>query len=295
LEYLIAIDGGGTTCRALLADAGGRVLGRGQGGAANIMTDPDGALASIIAAAESACEAAGISSDILAAAGAALGLAGANVGGNGERMRARLPFARSIVVSDAVIAMHGALGAHDGVVAILGTGSVFVARDRGSVRMIGGWGFKVSDLASGARLGRSLLEETLLAHDGVREGSRMTAETLAHFDGNPDRIVEFAHSALPRDYGTFAPRIFAAADAGDKVALRILDEAVTQISEALEAIMPAGGGRLCLLGGLAPLYEEWLRPRYGVILHKPLGGALDGALLLAMQSFSLVTGGGSDG
>lgn len=285
MNHLIAIDGGGTTCRALLADANGQVLGRGQGGAANIMTDPDGARASIIAAAESACAAAGLPSDVLAGAGAALGLAGANVRGNGERMRSRLPFAQSVVVSDAVIAMHGALGVHDGVVAILGTGSVFVARDRGNVRMIGGWGFKVSDLASGARLGRSLLEETLLAHDGIREGSELTDAMLEHFEGEPGRIVEFAHSAHPRDYGAFAPKIFTAADEGDGVALRILDEAVAQISEALVAIMPAGGERLCLLGGLAPFYEKRLRQRYGGILRKPLGDALDGALALAKESF----------
>ena len=70
-----------------------------------------------------------------------------------------LPFKNSLVYSDGVIALQGALGDDDGTVVILGTGSVFVTRTADVVRFAGGWGFKVSDLGGGARLGRHLLEE----------------------------------------------------------------------------------------------------------------------------------------
>lgn len=46
-NYLIGIDGGGTSCRAAVATADGRILGRGKAGAANILTDPETALANI--------------------------------------------------------------------------------------------------------------------------------------------------------------------------------------------------------------------------------------------------------
>ncbi|MFC6489993.1 hypothetical protein ACFP9U_18710, partial [Nitratireductor sp. GCM10026969] len=57
---LLAVDGGGTGCRALVADAQGRVLGRGESGAANIMTDPEGALRHVLEAAGRAADAAGL-------------------------------------------------------------------------------------------------------------------------------------------------------------------------------------------------------------------------------------------
>ena len=38
-DYVIGIDGGGTSCRAALADRNGTLLGRGKSGASNILTD----------------------------------------------------------------------------------------------------------------------------------------------------------------------------------------------------------------------------------------------------------------
>ncbi|MDE3240946.1 MAG: ATPase, partial [Paracoccaceae bacterium] len=50
MQLFLGIDGGGTGCRAAVADARGRILGRGKAGPANIVTDPDGARANILAA-----------------------------------------------------------------------------------------------------------------------------------------------------------------------------------------------------------------------------------------------------
>src|SRR5262245_7202712 len=78
-EFLIGIDGGGTSCRAAVADATGRILGRGKSGAANIMTAPDTALANIEKAARAAFQNAGLSEDLVNSSPAYLGLAGNNV------------------------------------------------------------------------------------------------------------------------------------------------------------------------------------------------------------------------
>ena len=53
--FYLGIDGGGTGCRAQLEDASGRVVSQAQAGAANVVTDREGALANIIAAAARAC------------------------------------------------------------------------------------------------------------------------------------------------------------------------------------------------------------------------------------------------
>ena len=285
MEHMIAIDGGGTSCRALVADGLGAILGRGRAGSANIMTDLQVARENIVAAAEAACNEAGLPVDILSSCNALLGLAGANIGNYGERIRAILPFRRLVVETDALIALNGALGDHDGTVAILGTGSIFMSRDRGTVRSVGGWGFMVGDLGSGARVGRALLQEALLAHDGVHQGSGLTSEVLRRFEDDPQTLVEYAHTARPGEFGTFAPLVFEYADRGDPIGNALIEGAVRSIEEALSAIMAPDCNRLCLLGGLAKGYEAHLGPRFRKLVKAPLGDALQGALGLAMQRF----------
>ena len=48
VTYLLGIDGGGTGCRAALADLSGNVLGTGKSGSANIMTDMNTARLNIL-------------------------------------------------------------------------------------------------------------------------------------------------------------------------------------------------------------------------------------------------------
>ncbi|KXF76432.1 N-acetylglucosamine kinase [Paramesorhizobium deserti] len=286
MELLLGIDGGGTGCRAALADKAGRILSRGQSGAANIMTDIEGARTSILAATRQALQEAGLRVEAETSISAVLGLAGANVGDNATRLEKLLPFAHAKVKSDATIALHGAIGDTDGTVVILGTGSVFVTRQAGRIRTIGGWGFKVSDLAGGARLGRDLLEETLLAYDGVHLSSPLAEKTMAMFGNDPHRIVSFAHDARPSDFGTYAPLVFEYADKGDRLALLLVEQSLRTIEEALDAIMPPKQDTLCLIGGLGPLYAPRLSPRYRSRLRPPIGDALSGAVRLAVGLFA---------
>ena len=137
-----------------------------------------------------------------------LGLAGSNVGTYAQQLETILPFARSRVETDALIALEGAVGEGDGAMAILGTGTAYMARRNGVTKAIGGWGFQVGDQGSGGRIGRDLLEETLLAHDGIRPSSPLTDEILAVFRNSPEDVVEFTITAKPGDYGGFAPKVF---------------------------------------------------------------------------------------
>nr|WP_255607426.1 N-acetylglucosamine kinase [Phyllobacterium sp. 2063] len=285
----MGIDGGGTGCRAALADLNGRVLGTGKSGSANIMTDMNTARLNILDATEAALADAGIDRSAISSLSAVLGLAGANVGSNASQLQAMLPFRNSLVYSDGVIALQGALGDHDGTVVILGTGSAYVTRIDSDIRFAGGWGFKVSDLGGGARLGRDLLEETLLAYDKFHPSSPLTGAIMDRFGGNPHRIVQFAHSAGPGDFGSFAPMVFEYASRGDGVALAILHRTIGQIEEGLDAITAGNPARLSLLGGLGPVYGPLLSPRFQAYLQTPLNDALTGAIQLAAHRFASKT------
>ncbi|TNM66589.1 N-acetylglucosamine kinase [Aliirhizobium smilacinae] len=289
--FILGIDGGGTSCRAALADADGVMLGRGRSGASNILTDPDTALKHITEAARLAFEDAGLKPR-LDATQAILGLAGNNVGDAVGYVTARLPFARSQIVSDGVIALQGAIGDEDGAIGIVGTGTVYIIRDQGQFRSIAGWGFQVSDLGSGARLGQLALQETLLAFDKIRPMSLLAEAILAEFDGNPELIVDFARLAKPGDFGRYTPKVFEFADQGDETALRILKVGASGVDEALDAVYAVTGaaGKLCLLGGLAPLYPPYLAERHRTRLSEPRADALTGAVELAVKAYAEKSG-----
>lgn len=285
MTYLIGIDGGGTSCRAALADQTGAILGRGKSGAANILTDPNDAILNIEAAARAACAEAGLSADAIKAAPALMGLAGSNVGDFARYVANRLPFADTAIVSDGIVALQGALGDGDGGIAILGTGSLFMSRIGSGIHAIGGWGFQVGDHGGGARLGRSLLQEVLLAHDGIREGSALTQSTLESFHGDPKAIVEFARHSKPSDFARLAPGVFDAASGGDAVGLRLVRRAATMVDEALDALGRRGCPRVALLGGLAALYPPYLSANNRALLVTAQQDALTGAVALAVKRF----------
>jgi len=286
VNFVLGIDGGGTSCRAALATADGVVLGRAKSGAANIRTDLTGARTNIVEAARQTFIAAGKDPQLIPQTPAILGLAGANVGTYRQQLEAILPFSKSRVETDAEIALEGAVGSGDGAMAILGTGTAYMARKHGKSRAIGGWGFQVGDQGSGARIGRDLLEQTLLAHDGIRPGSPLTDAMLGVFRNNPEDVVEFTTNAKPGDFGGFAPKVFDHAEKGDLVANWILDKAVADVEASLGALDLADDAPLCLLGGLAPLYAPRLSARYQALLRPALDDALGGAVQMAVRIFA---------
>ncbi|WP_026622372.1 glucosamine kinase [Ensifer sp. WSM1721] len=283
--YLIGIDGGGTSCRAAVALPDGRILGRGKAGAANILTDPETALQNITDAARAAFEDAGLDPAGITASRAILGVAGHNVGDAVHYVKRRLPFAVADIESDGLIALQGALGDKDGAVAILGTGTIYIAREGDAVSYIGGWGFTIGDHGSGARIGHALLQESLLSYDGIHEGSAVTDSVLSEFNNDPRDVVDFARLAKPGEFGRYAPRVFDHAERGDPVALRLIKAAATTVDEALDVVVSRGSRTICLLGGLAPLYRRWLAERHQPLFVEAEADALTGAVALAAARF----------
>lgn len=278
----MGIDGGGTRCRARARWPDGTPIGECVTGTANILAGVETARDNIVAAVEGALVAGGLSGADLGRCLVGLGLAGANIPDLSERFLASdLPFARTALEMDAWIACRGAHPDGNGAIAILGTGTAYVVQTGGVFVTVGGWGFQLGDQGSGAWLGHRAMRQSVLAHDALVPSTGLTDALLAQFDGKPDRMVTFCKTALPRDYGTFAPLVFERAAAGDAIALALLAEATRDIEVALNRLVELGAARISLLGGLAPLYAERLSPGIAAHVAPPAGDALDGALVLA--------------
>lgn len=271
MTLFLGIDGGGTGCRAAVCDAAGRILREARGGPSNIATDPDGARANILAAARKALPPGTDPQDVVAV----MGLAGANVAGSVARFRQGLPFPRIRIETDALISAKGALGDRDGVVAAIGTGSVFAVQRGGLVRQIGGWGLVLGDEGSGAWLGRTVLARCLKALDGAVPMTPLLSQLLDRFGGG-DGIVAFAAKAAPAEFAALSPMV---TGAEDPAAAAVMARAVADVAEAIDLLQ--GGDRLpvVFLGGLGPAYAARLTGRWPAA--EPLGTALDGALSLA--------------
>lgn len=274
MHLFLGIDGGGTGCRAAVADAAGVVLGRGAAGPANIASDPAGAAANILKAADQALAEAG--GGQIAAAG--LGLAGANAAGAADRLRGVLPFARVAVVTDGITAVKGALGAGDGVVAALGTGSVFAVQRAGAIRQIGGRGLVLGDEASGAWIGRALVAAALRAVDGFQPLTPLLSGVLVE-QGGPDGAVAFSLRARPADFAALAPRV---AESGDPAAQAIMAQADADVVRAVALLRGSDDLPVVFLGGLGPVFAARLAGRFPVQAAR--GTALDGALMLAREA-----------
>ena len=285
MTFLLGIDGGGTSCRAALATADGTIIARARSGSANIHTDLAGARENIVEAARLVFAEAGVDASRIPETPIVLGLAGANVGTNAAQLAAMLPFNTSLVETDAMIALEGAVGSGDGAIAILGTGTAYLGRRDGEARPIGGWGFLVSDQGSGAQIGRELLERTLLAFDEVGPASPLTREILTVFEKDPSNIVAFAATAKPGDFAGFAPKVFDHAAEGDIVAEAILAHGQAVIEASLLRFDLRPDEPLALLGGLAPLYETRLSAPLRALVRPSLQDALGGAVSMAARLF----------
>lgn len=273
MALFLGIDGGGSGCRAAVADDQGRVIGRGHGGPANINTDTDGAAASILTATTQALNGTGANPRDLIAT---LGLAGGTMSAASERLGGLLPFARMQIVNDAVTAARGALGVDDGILAAFGTGSVFAVQRAGTLRQVGGRGFLMGDEGSGAVLGRALLALAMRAEDGFAAMTPLLEQVLDDL-GGIEGIIGFGSRARPAEFAHLAPRIVGS---DDPAAIRVFDGAIADVRHILTTLQADGPLPVVFVGGLGPAYAARLTdwPQ-----RPARGSGVDGALLMARQ------------
>ncbi len=270
MTIFLGVDGGGSTCRARAVDEAGKVLGEGLAGPANITSDLDGACRAIL----SACAAA-LGPIPLSQVCAGLGLAGANDPVAAMAVQDRLTFRASRVVSDGHISVLGALGSGDGIVAAIGTGSVFVRQSGGAQLEIGGRGLVLGDEASGAWIGRRLLSRALRGHDGMEAMTPLCRKVIADL-GGVSAVVTFAKGARPADVAGYASLVIGASD---PAAAEIQEAAAAECLRAVAVLQADRNLPVVCLGGLASFFAPILQRRWTVLA--PRGTAIDGAVELA--------------
>jgi len=240
MAFYLAIDGGGTKTRCLLADET-TVLAKATSGGSNVVRlgakQASEALQTAICQVSTAARVSPhqISAICVGAAGAARPEIAARI----RNILAELipiDAANIEVVGDSVIALEAAFGTGPGVIAIAGTGSIVYGRDAaGRTARAGGWGFAVSDEGSGYWIGRRAISAILSAHDqGTKDQGLDTSLTALVFQEwkltTIDDLVQRANSTPPPDFPRLFPIVLRAADQADPIACDLLTDAGAKLA-----------------------------------------------------------------
>jgi glucosamine kinase len=280
-QFFIGVDGGATRCRARMRAASGRELAEATGPAANIYVDFDAGLSVIGELVAKVIAKAGLGAASRRDVAVGVGLAGLSSPQDAARVAAALAgWARVEAANDAVTACVGANGLGDGGLIIAGTGAAGAARMAGAARIVGGRGFLLGDDGSGARIGADAVRAALRAFDGLEPMSGLSRALLANFDFDPLRMMAWAQTAKPGDYGAFAPRVFEAARAGESGALEIVGRAARAVVAIFKALEALGVERIAIVGGVAEPLRSYLPAEVEARLRRPEHDAVDGAILL---------------
>jgi glucosamine kinase len=287
---LLAVDGGGTRCRARLATIPGNLLGEAVAGPANLLRGVNRSFAVVVEVASACLRQAALPPTDARRIVACLALAGASEPTYLAAAQAHEhPFRKAMITTDAHAACIGAHGQADGGIIIAGTGTVGWAMVKGRTYRVGGWGLPISDEGSGAWAGCEALRRVLWAHDGRIAWTPMLRALFANFGRDPHAIVTWAATASPGDFGALAPHVVDYAAQGDGVSIELLRLSAAHIDALASRLFAVGVDRLALVGGFAPSLRRWLSPATAEHLVEPAGDALAGALALARAAAQSMT------
>lgn len=260
---LVAVDGGATRTRAVAFDEFGKALAEAEAGPSNhLSTAWDTVRDSLRQAIGGALEACGARAADLRLV--SVGLAGVDYDGAGaddaRGILAEAGYRECTIFGDMVIGHAGALNGRPGVMALAGTGAVFLGLDgAGRWAKAGGWGYLFGDEGSAYWIGRMAVAAAARAYDGRGPATRLEEAVcarlgIASFAEAIQRI--YGGSMQAREFAALAPLVEDAAEAGDTEARAILDQAGEELARGAEALIR----RL----GLTEPDVSW----QGAVLHK---------------------------
>ncbi|MBA3943334.1 MAG: BadF/BadG/BcrA/BcrD type ATPase [Herpetosiphonaceae bacterium] len=243
-DVVVGIDGGGSKTLALLADAQGRIVGRGMAGPSNYQAvGAEQAWQALEAALQAALADAQILRQEVRAV--CLGLAGVDRPADlalvhewASRQWAGLPV---MIVNDAQLVLAAGTPAGCGVALISGTGSIaYGARPDGQSARAGGWGHLLGDEGSGYAIGLAALRAVVRAADGRGPATRLHGAVLEQWGlGAPESLIQrmYVDGIAAVEIATLTPVVVRSAAEGDGVAQAIIDDGCMELALAAVSVV----------------------------------------------------------
>ncbi|TCP56620.1 N-acetylglucosamine kinase-like BadF-type ATPase [Tamaricihabitans halophyticus] len=239
MSYVLGVDTGGTTTRAVVTDLAGTVLGTGRSGGGNPNSHaPEQAAKHLAEAIDAALHGVAAPAEVAAAV---VGMAGTSkltdpaVASTFATAWASLGCEVDIR-TDVEVAYASATAEPDGTLLIGGTGSIAgQIRTRRLIRTVGGYGWLLGDEGSAFWVGRAAIRATLRALETEDALGELAGKVLAESGLGPDEpmarrrlwreLITAANAQQPIQLARFAPLVSTAAEQADPAALEIVREA----------------------------------------------------------------------
>jgi glucosamine kinase len=300
----LAVDAGGTSTRAVVLDASGRVFGYGRAGGGNpTSAGVTEAVTAIGVAAGQAVSPVGHPRDRESVA--VVAMAGEQGVAFVEQLTVRLAglgFGRVTRQPDLLGVFHSGTPASQGYAMIAGTGTVAArVRDGRLERVVGGRGWLLGDAGSGFWIGHRVARAVVEALDGQGPATALTELVLSSLAIEAElsspggrieairRMVSTVYARRPVQLSELAPLAFAAYD--DPVARGILTAAADALAELVATTRAddlAGplvvGGSVMVHGVLAapPELRQIALPHPAEVI--PVSDGVVGAAVLALRA-----------
>lgn len=276
MSVIVAVDGGGSSCRVAAFDGAGRILSRvSVDGHASLSRGAEQAWSNIDSGLQQVRLELQKAPDWLPDR-LMLGLAGSLQESRRSNFLAQLPDTLAYtLVTDGHAQLLGASGGKPGICLAIGTGSVLHWLDEnGDSGMVGGWGFPVGDEGSGAWLGMRLVQHYLWHVDGRRQRGSLIEALSAQLGTRVSDIQQWSTQTQSGVLAQLAPLVFEHAASGDSLALSLLDEGIGHALALLE--LAPQQLAVYLVGGIGECLRDRLAARLGDRLQSAQGDALQG-------------------
>ena len=307
MKYLIGIDGGGTKTDCAIADLSGKIIRKSTGKPSNfLIIGVEEAAENIFATIEENLFA--LKGDFSDVKQIVIGVAGA--GREEDAMlleksfkdyseQQGVHFKGVKIVSDAHVALEGAFPESSGCILIAGTGSILFGKDEdGKVHRVGGFGRLIGDEGSGYSIGRKALNAVTKEIDGRGKRTVITELLNNKIDsGSQDKLINKVYKEK-LDVASVAKIVIKAAEQGDKVANKILNDEATELVLYIKAFLEkisTGKLNISFSGSLIDnknFYSDLLKKKIKESLSivkvvKPFSSPVQGAILLANRIISV--------
>jgi len=246
-SLLLAIDGGQTATKALIARNDGQVIGAGLGGPSDHFHIEGGLeknRRAIVGAIDSVLDATGCAPEQVAAVG--LGLTGALSGKSligviDGMVREKLNPREITIVPDYVTNLAGASGGQPGVVLIAGGGAIgYGVTSEGDEAIAGGYGYLLGDEGSAFQIGLRAIAAACRGDDLRTEPTALQAVVADHFQVAKIRLlpqVIYAAGFSRERISLLSPKVVQAAQQGDAAAIEILHTAGEELARTALGVM----------------------------------------------------------
>lgn len=246
MNYILAVDGGGSKTHVVCADEQGSIVGEGVSGPTSLTATTVGAASfNLREAVRQATEHLPQDSVI---AELVIGLAGLDT--PTEQLQASSVFSQALsdrqikhftLVNDAMIALESGTDAPNAVVLISGTGSNCFGRSAdGQTARAGGMDYLLSDQGSGYAIGRAVLRAAVKSFDGRGPQTELEQFVCEHFHiATIAELKPKVHSPLltKTEVAELAQLCLRAYDQGDNIAQSIFDYAVSELVSLAKAVI----------------------------------------------------------